>query len=55
MSKKVQIEKCVYCEHSFMLTKSGLDDTGQPIMVRSVAKGDFICFACFQSKVNKCE
>jgi len=38
-----------------MLTKSGLDDTGQPIMVRSVAKGDFICFACFQSKVNKHE
>ena len=55
MSKKVQIEKCLYCKHSFMLTKSGLDDTGQPIMVRSVVQGDFICFACFQSKVIKRE
>jgi len=55
MSKKVQIEKCLYCEHSFMLTKSGLDDTGQPIMVRSVAEGHFICFACFQSRMIKHE
>ena len=55
IAKKVQVEKCVYCQHSFVLSKSGMDDKGQPIMVRSVVMGDFICYACFQSRVIKRE
>jgi len=55
IAKKVQVEKCVYCQHSFVLSKSGMDDNGQPIMVRSVVMGDFICYACFQSRVIKRE
>ena len=46
----MSIQNCRYCEKEFELPDK-IDDTKNPIMVRSVLKGDYICYACFKEKI----